>query len=100
MDILDELNSRIVPGDGAIGTLLEGGVDLIFFETFTDLDELEIALHVKKSLHHCPAICSMACQPEGRLPSGVTMAEAFKKLRALDADVVGANCLNGPHAMV
>src|SRR5438093_11863244 len=29
MDILDELNSRIVPGDGAIGTLLlESGIPL------------------------------------------------------------------------
>src|SRR5438067_1043319 len=78
-----------------IGALLDGGVDLIFLETFSDLDELALALHMKQSLHHCPAVCSMACDEEGRLPSGLPLAEAFAKLRASDAQIVGANCLNG-----
>ncbi len=72
----------------------------VFFETFTDLDELLLALEVKQSLHHCPAICSMACSEEGRLPDGMPLHEAFEKLRAADAEIVGANCLNGPHAML
>jgi homocysteine S-methyltransferase len=83
-----------------IGALLDGGVDAIFFETFTDLDELLIALHVKQSLHHCPAICSMACSEEGRLPDGMPLHEAFDKLRDADAQILGANCLNGPQAML
>src|SRR5581483_1670839 len=83
-----------------IGALLDGGVDLIFLETFSDLDELALALHVKQSLHHCPAVCSMACNEEGRLPSGMLLADAFAKLHELDADIVGANCLNGPNAML
>jgi homocysteine S-methyltransferase len=83
-----------------IGALLDGGVDLIFFETFTDLEELLLALYVKQSLHHCPAICSMACAEEGRLSDGMSLTDAFGKLRAADAEIVGANCLNGPHAML
>ena len=83
-----------------IGALLDGGVNLIFLETFSDLDELLLALYVKKSLHHCPVVCSMACSEEGRLPSGLMIEEAFEKLRAEDADIVGANCLNGPQAML
>jgi len=83
-----------------IGALLDGGVDVIFLETFTDLDELLLALNVKQSLHHCPVICSMACSEEGRLPNGLALSEAFEKLRAADADIVGANCLNGPQAML
>lgn len=83
-----------------IGALLDGGVNLIFFETFNDVDELLIALYEKRSLHHCPVVCSLACSEEGRLPSGVTLLEAFEKLRAQDADIVGVNCLNGPHAML
>ncbi len=83
-----------------IGALLDGGVDAIFFETFTDLDELLLALYVKQSLHHCPAICSMACSEEGRLPDGMPLPEAFEKLRAADAEILGANCLNGPQAML
>jgi methionine synthase I (cobalamin-dependent)/5,10-methylenetetrahydrofolate reductase len=83
-----------------IGALLDGGVNVVFFETFSDLDELLIALHVKQSLHHCPAICSMACSEEGRLPDGTLLPDAFEKLREAGADIVGANCLNGPHAML
>jgi homocysteine S-methyltransferase len=83
-----------------LGALLDGGVDVIFFETFTDLDELLLALHVKQSLHHCPAICSMACSEEGRLPNGMPLPQAFQKLREAGADILGANCLNGPQAML
>jgi homocysteine S-methyltransferase len=82
-----------------IGSLLDGGAQLIFLETFLDLDELLIALEVKQSLHHCPAICSLACNEEGRLPTGMHVRDAFARLRAADADVVGLNCVNGPHAM-
>ncbi|MEA3188552.1 MAG: methionine synthase / methylenetetrahydrofolate reductase [Chthoniobacter sp.] len=83
-----------------IGALLDGGVNAILFETFTDVEELALALHVKQSLHHCPAICSLACNEEGRLPSGILLVEAFEKLKALDAEIVGANCVNGPQAML
>ena len=63
-----------------MGALLEGGVDLIFLETFQDLDELILALQVKQSLHHCPAICSLAPNQDGRLPGGSSLSEAFARL--------------------
>ncbi len=80
-----------------IGALLDGGVDLIFFETFLDAEELLLALEVKQSLHHLPALCSLACAEEGRLPSGLPITEAFAQLTAAGAEIVGVNCLNGPH---
>ncbi len=80
-----------------IGALLDGGAQLIVLETFTDLDELLIALEMKHSLHHCPVITSLACDAAGRLPDGTTLAVAWTRLRAGDADVVGSNCLD-PHA--
>ncbi|MBV9127692.1 MAG: bifunctional homocysteine S-methyltransferase/methylenetetrahydrofolate reductase [Verrucomicrobia bacterium] len=83
-----------------LGALLDGGVDLIMLETFLDLDELLLALEIKQSLHHCPVVCSLACAEEGRLPSGVTITDAFARLRAAGADIVGVNCLNGPNAML
>jgi homocysteine S-methyltransferase len=83
-----------------ISGLLEGGADAIFFETFLDYDELALALGVKMNLSKVPAICSLACEQEGRLPSGLTLTEAFRKLTGLGADVVGVNCLNGPQATV
>lgn len=76
-----------------IGALLDGGARVLVLETFTDLDELRLALEVKQSLHHCPAIASVSCDAHGRLPNGTTLAEAFAKLRAADADLLGVNCI-------
>jgi homocysteine S-methyltransferase len=83
-----------------IQALLEGGVDLIFLETFMDDVELRIALEAKHALTDCTTICSFACEPEGRLASGVPIVDAFRKLRGLGAQITGVNCMNGPHATV
>ncbi|HSU86817.1 MAG TPA: bifunctional homocysteine S-methyltransferase/methylenetetrahydrofolate reductase [Chthoniobacterales bacterium] len=83
-----------------ISGLLEGGAEAIFLETFLDYGELEIALRAKMQLSKAPVICSVACEQEGRLPSGLTLNDAFTKLTHLGADVVGVNCLNGPQATV
>jgi methionine synthase I (cobalamin-dependent) len=100
----DEAQTRDIDRGAVFGEqvagLLEGGVDVIFFETFLDYDELALALGAKMQLSKVPAICSLACQPEGRLPTGLTLVEAFQKLTALGADLVGVNCMNGPQAMV
>ena len=78
-----------------IGALLEGGVDLIFFERFQDVDELLIALHVKQSLHHCPAICSLTPGEDGLLPGKVSLEIAFEKLVRHDAELFGLSCTSG-----
>jgi len=83
-----------------IGALLDGGVNLIFFETFQSLEELLLASNVKQSLHHCPAICSLATNENGRLPDGMGIAEAFTTLAANDAEIAGLNCINGPRSML
>ena len=83
-----------------IEALLDGGVDLIFLETFMDDAEMEIALRAKKLVSDCTTICSFACEPEGRLASGVSIVEAFSKLRAEGVQITGVNCMNGPHATV
>jgi methionine synthase / methylenetetrahydrofolate reductase(NADPH) len=83
-----------------VSGLLDGGADAIFFETFLDHEELEVALRAKMDLSNAPTICSLACESEGRLSSGLTLTEAFVRLTALGADVVGVNCLNGPQATV
>src|SRR5712691_5940261 len=83
-----------------VAGLLDGGADVIFLETFLDYEELELALRAKIELSKAPTVCSLACESEGRLSSGLTLVDAFKKLTALGADVVGVNCLNGPQATV
>jgi methionine synthase I (cobalamin-dependent)/5,10-methylenetetrahydrofolate reductase len=83
-----------------IEALLEGGVDMIFLETFMDDAEMEIALRAKTALSDCTTICSFACEPEGRLASGRSIVDAFARMRMLGAHITGVNCMNGPNATV
>ena len=83
-----------------MGAMLDGGAQLIFLETFLDLEEMEIALYVKQSLHHCPVICSLACSAEGHLPDGTPIQRAFDRLLEAGADIIGVNCVNGPQATI
>lgn len=83
-----------------VAALLEAGVDLLFFETFFDDEELALALEVKTSLlRSIPCIASLACPPEGRLATGLPLVDAFTKLRKLGANVVGVNCVYGPSGL-
>jgi methionine synthase / methylenetetrahydrofolate reductase (NADH) len=83
-----------------ISALLEGGVDIIFFETFMDIVEMEIAVRARQEVGDGISICSFACPPDGRISPEMQLPDAFAKLRALGASIVGLNCTNGPEAMV
>jgi methionine synthase I (cobalamin-dependent) len=83
-----------------VGALLEGGVDVIAFETFMDFEEMEIAYRAWKDVGGGLALCSFACDPEGRISSGMLLVDAFKQLRGLGAQIVGVNCMNGPQSTV
>src|SRR2546426_907568 len=82
-----------------ISALLEADVDLIFFETFQTFEEMEIALRATPASDSV-IVSLFACEPEGRLQSGMFLTDAFARCRELGAKIVGANCLNGPRAMV
>ena len=79
-----------------VTALLEGGVQLIFFETFMDFEEMEIALRVRKEIDDGLTICSFACAPEGRISSGMLLVDALTKVHSPNAQIVGVNCMNGP----
>lgn len=83
-----------------IAALLEAGAEIIIFETFMDVGEMESAFRAKKRLSDVPGICSFACAPGAQLASGVSLADAFNKMRELGAKIVGANCLNDPSGML
>jgi methionine synthase I (cobalamin-dependent) len=82
-----------------ITALLEAGVDAIFFETFTVVDEIEIAMREKRDISDAPAVCSFACKPDGRLRCGTLLVDAFGRLRDLGAKILGVNCMNDPAEM-
>lgn len=80
--------------------LLEGGADLIFFETFMDFEEMEIAFQARTAIDEGLVICSFACASDGLLACGMSLVDAFAKLRELGARIVGVNCVNAADDMV
>jgi methionine synthase / methylenetetrahydrofolate reductase(NADPH) len=82
-----------------IAALIDAGVDIIFLETFMSFEEMEIALRARPE-SDCIVVSLFACEPEGRLQSGMPLVDAFARSRDLGAAIGGANCLSGPHAMV
>ena len=79
-----------------VTALLEGGAQMIFFETFSDFEEMEIALRARKEIEEGLTICSFAGGPEGQISSGMPLVDIFTKLRNLNAQIVGVNCINNP----
>jgi homocysteine S-methyltransferase len=83
-----------------VGALLEGGVDLIFFETFTNLEEMTIGLEAKKEAGDVPEVCSFACKPDGFVSPGISLTDAFVKIQKQGAKIMGLNCMNDPRGML
>ncbi len=84
-----------------IRALAKAGVDAILLETFTDHDEILLALEVVKSVRlndgvDLPVICQMTFAPDDRTMLGYTPARVASELSRAGADVIGVNCSTGP----
>jgi len=80
-----------------IRALIEGGVDAILLETFSDLNEVEQAIHAARDIDpDVPLIASITFTRDDRTLYGETPAEIAAQLLALGADVIGTNCSGGP----
>lgn len=79
-----------------IGALWEAGCDLLLFETFSDVDELETAVRLAGELCDLPVVASMTYTEDGRTPAGQAPDAVVERLRAAGAAVVGINCSLGP----
>jgi methionine synthase I (cobalamin-dependent)/5,10-methylenetetrahydrofolate reductase len=81
--------------------LLEGGVDLFLLETMPSLDQARAALEAVRSLtSDVPAAVSLTFSEEGNTIYGDTPEDAVRELEALGVPMVGANCSQGPQAML
>jgi methionine synthase I (cobalamin-dependent)/5,10-methylenetetrahydrofolate reductase len=80
-----------------LGALIEAGVDLLIFETFTDLQEIAEAVRAARSLSGTiPIIAEMTFTRDDRTPLGDTPAQVVRALCDTGSDVVGVNCSSGP----
>ena len=80
-----------------IDGLLEGGVDLFWFETFSLLDHLAIAIEeARAAASDVPIVALLTFGEDAALPDGMSPAQAAAALDPHDADLLGVNCGAGP----
>ena len=78
--------------------LADGGVDALCIETFSALDEVEIAIKAAKT-SKLPIICTFTFE-NGFSMMGVTPEVYAEKMLVLGVDILGTNCGNGLDGMV
>ena len=74
----------------------EGGVDILWVETMSDLDELRAAVEGARSVSDLPVAATMTFDTNRHTMMGVSPQQAVEALSELDLAAMGANCGNGP----
>jgi len=82
-----------------VKALVDGGVDVLNFETFTDIAEMRAAIIAAKDVTDKPVIASMAFEQNFRTLMGTTPFACAKIMLALNAEIIGTNCSFGPESM-
>jgi 5-methyltetrahydrofolate--homocysteine methyltransferase len=81
--------------------LVAGGVDVIWIETMSDLQEIKAAIEgVRQVSPAIPLIATMTFDTRGFTMMGVSPEQAVGALTAWGADAIGGNCGNGPDEML
>jgi len=75
---------------------VRAGAQAVFFETFSDLNEIRAGVLAAKELCDLPVYASMTFEQSGRTFLGVRAQSAAMALSALAVDAVGVNCSLGP----
>ncbi len=78
---------------------VNAGVDLIFIETITDLQEARAALLAAKETCDLPVMVTMTYEARCRTFLGHSPASAALTLEGMGADAIGVNCSLGPREM-
>lgn len=85
--------------DQAAG-LAEGGVDLFWIETMSDLSEVKAAVAGIRSVSDLPIAATMSFDSHGRTMMGVSPEQAVKELGELNIQLLGANCGTGSDELI
>ncbi len=81
--------------------LAEGGADVLIIETFSNLDEILLAIEVARTeVPELPIISQMVFPARGMTVRGDDALTCARKMREAGASVVGTNCGRGIDAMV
>jgi len=75
--------------------LAEGGVDIFWVETMSDLNEVKAAVEGARSVSDLPIVTTMSFDTHGHTMMGISPVKAIETLGALDIIAIGANCGTG-----
>lgn len=76
--------------------LHDGGVDVFWIETMSDLGEVKAAVEAcRKVAPDVPVVATMTFDTHGRTMMGVKPEQALETLQSLDMVAIGGNCGNG-----
>jgi 5-methyltetrahydrofolate--homocysteine methyltransferase len=74
--------------------LTQGGVDVLWIETMSDLNEVKAAVEGARSASDLPITVTMSFDTNGRTMMGVTALQALQTIQEWDVFGVGGNCGN------
>jgi homocysteine S-methyltransferase len=80
--------------------LAAGGVHGFVLETFSDLDEIRVALRAVRDVSDLPVIAQMTITEDGSTAYGTDAATFARALDEAGADVIGVNCSVGPQGVL
>jgi 5-methyltetrahydrofolate--homocysteine methyltransferase len=80
--------------------LAEGGADVIFIETMSDLNEAKAAVVGARQACDLPVFCAFSFDHHGRTGMGVSPEEAAETMAALGVPAIGANCGHAPEEVL
>lgn len=81
--------------------LVAGGVDLIWIETMSDLNEIKAAIEgVRRASPGIALIATMTFDTRGHTMMGVSPEDAVTAIASWGADAIGGNCGNGPDELI
>ncbi len=81
--------------------LVEGGVDVIWIETMSSLEELRAAFDgARQASQEIPIVTTMTFDTRGRTMMGVRPEDAVAELRGWGVAAIGGNCGNGPDEII
>jgi len=75
--------------------LAEGGVDIFWIETMSDLNEVKAAVEGARMVSDLPIVTTMSFDTHGHTMMGVSPVKALETLGSLDVFAIGANCGTG-----
>jgi methionine synthase I (cobalamin-dependent) len=77
-----------------------GGVDCIYIETMSDLQEAKAAVEGAQKGCNLPVFCAFSFDTNGHTSMGVSPAQAAQAMAELEVPAIGANCGRAPEEVL